>query len=150
MVILQCKHSNTILMYASFPFHAIECLTLFQLSIPLPWSNFSRTQQLHTQNTSTLLTESKSLLHLKEMERLPQSAATGGVMHQTPQCFSLPYSHLPLSFSSAATFQQHNNRHICWSLLNYTEYLLLYSRFSLLVHWSTSQLQQCFWKTLWC
>lgn len=97
--------------------------------IPLPWSNSSRTQQLHTQNTSTLLTESNSLSHprglilLIQLERLPQSAGTRALMHQTSQHCSLPYSHLPLSSSSAATFQQHSNRHICWSLLNCTEYL---------------------------
>lgn len=157
MIILQCKHSNTILIYASFPCHAIQHITFFSaFYIPLPWSNFSRTQQLHTQNTSTLLTESNSLSHprglmlLIQLERLPQSAGTRAVMHQTSQHCSLPYSHLPLSSSSAATFQQHSNRHICWSLLNCTEYLLLHPTFSLVVHWSASQLHQCFWKPLWC
>ena len=60
MVILHCKCSNTILIYASFPFHAIQYLSFFQLYTPWPWSNFSRTQQIHTQSTSTLLTESNS------------------------------------------------------------------------------------------
>lgn len=60
MVMLHCKHSNTILIYASFPFQAIQYLTFSQLYTPWPWSNFSRTQQLHTQSTSTLLTESNS------------------------------------------------------------------------------------------
>lgn len=37
MIILQCKHSNTILIYASFPCHAIQHITFFQLSIyPCP------------------------------------------------------------------------------------------------------------------
>lgn len=112
MVILWCKHSDFNLCFLPLP--RSTCL-LFSAFSTLAWSNFSRTLQLHTQNTSTLLTQSKSLLYLRgliQLERLPQSAGTGAVIHQT----SLPYSHLPLSFSSAATFQQHRNRHICWSL----------------------------------
>lgn len=70
MVILHCKHSNTILIYAFFPFHAIQYLTFFQLYTPWPWSNFSRTQQLHTQSTSTLLTESNIFYILQGLSSL--------------------------------------------------------------------------------